>query len=236
MYQIRFPVRYSEVDQKGYLTIVAMINYMQDASSFHSDAIGFGLPYLTKRGQGWFITSWQIRVHSLPKYGEEIVIKTWPERFQGVIAHRDYVIENTNGERLVETKSLWVLMDLKTNHPQRIPREILDAYGSGETLGGEWAKRKILLLEDAYFEKLPNAIEVMPAHLDTNRHMNNAYYIEFARDVLAKDKKVYWIQTEYRRAAMLSDRLFIKKAEKGSQTQVVLSDEQDEIYAIVDFR
>lgn len=235
MYNMNARVRYSEVDQKGNLTIVAMINYLQDCSSFHSDSVGFGLDFLSERGLGWFITNWQIHVHALPRYGDEIVVSTWAQKFQGILAYRNFAIDNAGGERLVESKSLWVLMDLENGHPARIPKEMIRDYGTGEDFPGEWGGRKIPLFDEESFSLQEHSVEVMPVHLDTNRHMNNAYYIEIARDVLPKGKKVFGIQTEYRKAAQLGDVMRIRTATRGDDTQVLLEDGDGGIFAVVEF-
>ena len=235
VYQMKSRVRYSEVDQKGNLTIVAMINYLQDCSSFHSDSIGYGLDYLSERGLGWFITNWQIHVHALPRYGDEIVISTWAQEFKGILAHRNFAIDDADGTRLMESKSLWVLMDLNAGCPARIPKEIIRDYGIGEDLPGQWGGRKVALFDQDSFTTQEHSVEVMPVHLDTNRHMNNAYYIEFARDVLPKDKKVFGIRTEYRKAAQLGDMIRIRIAEQDDVTQVLLEDIDGAIFAIVEF-
>lgn len=235
MYRMNTRVRYSEVDQKGNLTIVAMINYLQDCSSFHSDSIGYGLDYLSERGLGWFITNWQIRVHALPRYGDEIVISTWAQEFKGILAHRNFAIDDAQGKRLMESKSLWVLMDLTEEHPARIPKEMIRDYGTGEDLPGEWGGRKIPLLEQDAFTTQEHSVEVMPVHLDTNRHMNNAYYVEIARDVLPKGKKIFGIQTEYRKAAQLGDEIRILVADQNDTTQVLLEGVDGTIFAIVEF-
>lgn len=235
VYHMKSRVRYSEVDQKGNLTIVAMINYLQDCSSFHSDSIGYGLEYLSGHGLGWFITNWQIHVHTLPQYGEDIVVSTWAEEFKGILATRDYAIENADGQRLVESKSLWVLMDLEHGHPGRAPQDMKEKYGIGEKLPGEWGGRKIPLFDKELFSLQEHSVEVMPVHLDTNRHMNNAYYIEIARDVLPKGKKVFGIQTEYRKAAQLGDEIHIRTAMRGDAAQVLLEDGDGGIFAVVEF-
>lgn len=47
-------VRYSEVDHQGTLTLPALMNYLQDCSTFQSEDIGVGLSVLRERnGRGF---------------------------------------------------------------------------------------------------------------------------------------------------------------------------------------
>ena len=250
-YKHKSRVRYSEVDQKGNLTIVALINYLQDCAAFHSDSAGFGLDYLSARSRGWFITNWQLAIPTLPHYGEDIVISTWAYEMRGMFAKRNFMIENASGEALVLANSLWVFMDLATNRPARIPDEEVFAYQVEAPLDMDWGGRKIRRLAEDTFQPQGDT-HVMPVHLDTNHHMNNAYYIEIARDALAKGKKIFGIRAEYKKPAELGDRICIRRAESEdipdipsdrpcpfaqcrAKSQVLLESEAGESFAVVEF-
>ena len=45
-YEFEGRVRYSEIDHRGTMTLPALINYFQDASTFQSEAIGLGMDRL----------------------------------------------------------------------------------------------------------------------------------------------------------------------------------------------
>ena len=55
-------VRYSEVDHKGTLTLPAMMNYLQDCSTFQSEDIGVGLAALRERHRVWLLSYWQVEI------------------------------------------------------------------------------------------------------------------------------------------------------------------------------
>lgn len=53
MYTFDSRIRYSETDETGALSLLGVINYMQDCSTFQSEDIGLGVEYLEKRrGRG----------------------------------------------------------------------------------------------------------------------------------------------------------------------------------------
>ncbi len=234
MYQMRGRVRYSEIDTKGNLTIAALINYLQDACTFDSEDAGVGLSYLRAHGWGWYITNWQIELHTLPRLGDEIVVSTWVYRFQGMFAYRNFTLTDADGHAHVRANSIWLLMDLENVRPVRIPKELMDAQPSDPPIERDWGGRKIALASGLE-EK--NTLTVAPLHLDTNFHMNNEHYIEIARDVLPKSEKIFEIATEYKKAALLGDVLHIRRAKKDDETwqvQICGEDEAD-IFAVVDF-
>ena len=53
MYTFDSRIRYSETDETGALSLLEVINYMQDCSTFQSEDIGLGVEFWKKRrGRG----------------------------------------------------------------------------------------------------------------------------------------------------------------------------------------
>ena len=259
-HQLHTRIRYSEIDENGNLNIVSLINYLQDCAAFHSDAVGYGLDHLKPQHTGWFITNWQLLILKLPRYGEEITISTWAYSMRGMIAKRNFSIENAAGEPLVLANSFWVFMDLAAAKPVRIPDADILAYQVEEGLDLPWGNRKIAPFPEAAYTSL-GSTQVMPVHLDTNHHMNNAYYIEIARDSLPKGRKIFGIRAEYKKPAALGDRILIRYAEAtpgdghprtdasiaaemarsgfetdcAARTQVLLENDEQALFAAVEF-
>ncbi|MBR4993014.1 MAG: acyl-[Lachnospiraceae bacterium] len=66
-YEFKSRIRYSETDSNGYLSLEALMNYFQDASTFQSEELGVGLEPLYKLGLAWVVASWQIEIERFPK-------------------------------------------------------------------------------------------------------------------------------------------------------------------------
>lgn len=45
-------VRYSEIGEDRHLTLNGIINYFQDCSTFHSESLGVGMDFLSKKKTG----------------------------------------------------------------------------------------------------------------------------------------------------------------------------------------
>ena len=76
MYEMRSRVRYSETDADARLSLVGIMNYMQDCSTQQSEDIGAGLEWLRRERRVWLLSSWQILVLKRPALGEEIRVRT----------------------------------------------------------------------------------------------------------------------------------------------------------------
>ena len=232
IYQFDSRVRYSEVDENRRITLLSILNYFQDCSSFHSEKIGFGIDYLKEKQCAWVLSSWQIVLGELPVFGQEITVQTWPYSFKGFLGERNFCIRDEKGEKLAWANTLWTYVDLKTGHPTRVPKEEQEAYVLHEKLDMDYAPRKILLPEETQPQE---SFTVQKHHLDTNHHVNNCQYVQMAMDYLPEDFCIHQMRAEYKKQALLGDVFYpAVKLEMGKVT-VALSTENGEPYAIVEF-
>ena len=83
MYSFTSRIRFSEVDTHLTLTLGSVIDYFQDCSTFHSEAVGMNIARLSAMKRAWILSSWQIVPVRFPKLGEKVTISTWPYDFHG---------------------------------------------------------------------------------------------------------------------------------------------------------
>lgn len=232
MYTFNSRIRYSETDETGRLSILGIINYMQDTSTFQSEDRRVGVSYMEANHKAWLLSSWQIIIERRPMLGENVSISTWPTSRKGIYGLRDFQIKDSRGESLVRANSVWFLYDTENNVPLRVQDEDLAPYGEeGEQQKLPPAPRKILIPEE--FEE-GEAILVTRHHLDTNHHVNNAVYVDMAREAIPSGLEICEIRAEYKKAALLGDRMIprVTKNEDNAWT-VVLTDPAGEVKAVV---
>ncbi len=232
MYSFESRVRYSEVDVNQELTLTGIINYLQDCSTFQSEDLNLGLDYLERCSRAWWLSSWQIVIERRPRFGEEIVISTWPYDFKGMYGYRNFTIQDREGNYLVKANSIWFFFDTAAGRPVKVQEHDIRGYGTGEEkrLDMEYAPRRIAL-PDAYEAGAPIAVAVH--HIDTNHHVNNAMYVEIAREALTEDVKIRELRAEYKKAAVLGDTIYPRISRQGSEYTVALCDEEGTPYAVI---
>ena len=126
MYSFQDKVRYSEVDRHGKLSIPAVVNYLQDCSTFQSEALGVGIEHLKKVHRAWLLTSWQIDLLEDMHIGEDIKVGTWSYSAKGVYGYRNFVIRTLEDRPLVNADSLWVFVDTESGKPVKVTPEDID--------------------------------------------------------------------------------------------------------------
>ena len=236
MYSFDGRVRYSECDSEGRLTIPAMVNYLQDCSTFHSDSVGLGMKYLNEQHQGWILATWVIEINRLPEYAEHITISTWCTGMGRFDAKRNFTITDDSGEACVRADSEWYLYDLAAGTVIHIP-EVERIYVEGEKrLDMPPMRRKIPLEGEV---QLASPVNVGPQHLDTNKHVNNAQYVLFAADALGElglAAPTDILSVQYRNMARVGDTIVPEvHGSEGGHT-VALTDGDKTTYAVVRFQ
>ncbi len=232
MYTFNSRIRYSETDERGALSLLGVVNYMQDCSTFQSEDARVGLNYLGENKKAWLLASWQLCIQRYPKLGEHIAVSTWPNRVKGIYGYRNFQIKDEAENSLVKAASVWFLYDTEKEVPVRVMPEDIAPYGREEPpLLMPPAPRRVLI-PDTYMTGSP--ILVAGHHIDTNHHVNNAMYVEMAREALPGELLVEELQIDYKKAARLGDVLIprITGNEDGSWT-VILAGESGEACAAV---
>ncbi len=232
MYKFESRVRYSETDEYGRLTLTGIMNYLQDCSTFQSEDNGLGISFLTDRHKAWWLSSWQIVADRYPLLGEEIVISTWPYDFKGFYGYRNFTICDKTGEYLVRANSVWFLFDTEKGRPVKIEPDDIRGYGVGreKALDMDYAPRKIEIPEEYI---LTEPVVIGKHHIDTNHHVNNAKYVEIAREVLPDEMEVAELRVEYKKAAVFGDAVHPRVSRTEEGYTVSLCDEQGTAYAVI---
>ena len=233
MYSWNTKVRYSECGSKGTLTLSKMIDYFQDSSSSHSESIGAGMKYLEEVHGAWVLNSWQIEVNRYPDIMEEIEIQTWPSGFKGVFGPRSFCMKSKEGEVLAIAKTLWVYMDTETGRPAKPSEELIQKYTVEPAIEMEEVSRKISVPDEL---EAVDWITVRKYHIDTNQHVNNSQYVQMALETFPQEFSAKKLRVEYKKSAVFGDRIYVKKAVEEERTVIALCNEQDEVFAVVEFR
>ncbi|MBR6771161.1 MAG: acyl-[Lachnospiraceae bacterium] len=232
MYEIAGRIRYSEVDDGGKLTLGALLDYFQDCSTFHGEDVGMGVAYMAGRQQAWVLSAWQIVVERYPELGEKVQIKTAPYDFKGFFGYRNFLMVSDEGERLACANTLWMLLDTQKVCPVRIPEEIVAAYVVEKPLPMDYAPRRIEIPPKE--GRQLGSIEIKRHHLDMNHHVNNGQYIKIAMEYLQGRSEIRQMRAEYKKQAVLGNRIEVMQYEVTGGDVLVLQDRDGQAYCIVE--
>lgn len=205
IYSFDSRIRFSEVDENGYLKFDNVINYLQDCSTFQSEDLGIGVEHLRRKNLVWVVSFWQVDIIKYPKMGDNVKIGTFAYDYKSFIGYRNFFLQDEKGEYLVKANSIWALLNTETGRPEKADPDDMALYGKEERLDMEYKPRKIVVPEN--MQEL-EPIEVKPYHLDVNHHVNNGQYISIAFSCLPEKKMPKSIRVEYRNQARLGDVIY----------------------------
>lgn len=232
MYSFKSKIRYSEVDANCKLTWLALIDYFQDCSVFHSQSKNVGVEYLAKNNLAWVLSFWKIRCENMPKLADMVEIQTWPYDMKGFYGWRNFRMVDENADRLAYANSIWALIDTKEGHPTKITQPLIDAYPVEKETDMEYAGRKIKLPKEYSSEEH----FIVPAYfIDSNLHMNNSKYVSTALCFVPDDFEIKELRAEYKRSAMLGDEIVPRVTRESDSITVVLTAIDGSEYAAVQF-
>lgn len=191
MFVYKHRVSYSEVDPHGRSTLVSLMNYLQDCSTFESDALGFAVCDLDPTQATWILGGWHLAVHDRPHFGDSIQVRTWAHDLKRTRVSRNFVIEPLDARSAwLEADSLWFMYNPQTKHIERLPQSVQSYPQDAAPLDLPGVSRSLSLPEDLTLNATRSSV-VGLQQLDANRHVNNAQYVAYAEDALAQHDIVF---------------------------------------------
>ena len=232
MYSFKSRVRYSECDEKSDMTLAALVNYLQDCSTFHSESLNLGMKYWEEKKVAWILSYWHIVIERFPKLGEEICISTWAYEFTRYWAYRNFIIKDKDDKVIAYANSLWVYVDAEKGKLKKVDEEQKLLYSTEPAYPMESVSRKVEIPCELEAKEV---VKVQRLYIDSNQHVNNEKYIQMAMEYLPYNAKVSSVRVEYKNAAVLGDIIYPYVGMKDNKITVLLGNEAKKPFAIVEF-
>jgi acyl-ACP thioesterase len=185
IYSFESAVGFPNVDPSDALTIGKTFDLFQDAAINHAEILGVGREAMEKSGTVWILSRLSVFMERRPRYGEKLIVRSWPRGANKLFAIRDYDI---NGNA-VRGRSAWLVVDLEKHRPLR-PQAAMDNLPPNEDLNAlpginadsndpppslairEFTKDASFLRKACYSD------------IDFNGHVNNTRYIQWIQDIV----------------------------------------------------
>lgn len=240
MYEYDVRIGFSQCDVDTTLNITALIDLLQDCSTFQSEDLGVGFDYLKKDNLVWVINYWDLQIKRLPKLCETVTVGTAPYDFKGFLGFRNFWLKDKEGNYLVKANSVWSLIDIKETKLMKASDELKAAYALSDKLDMEYNSRKVLIPNgEDVFEKAVDEITIQIHHLDSNRHVNNGQYVKLALSAIGSLDEgepggVKSLRIDYRKQAILGDVIYPVVYKSGNKRVAALNDAEGKPYSVLE--
>lgn len=173
-YKGSYTIRASETGPTGKARVDSIANYLQELAGNHASVLNFDVTDLQKKEMTWVLHQLHLKMERMPDWRESIEIVTWPSSGDRLRAYRDFRITDSDNNEIGVALSYWVIMDMKTRRPIRIPQEIIEMrLPEGNHVlplnGG-------VSIQEIQTEAV--SFSVRRTDTDINRHANNVAYID----------------------------------------------------------
>ena len=153
----------------------------QDVASRHAMFLGIDdFSLLEKDNALWVVSKTKVKVNKLPRWNDEISIRTWPMGAEGVRCNRCYQIIK-DGEVFINGITEWVIIDAETRHLRKV--ESTSYPNDIEWITEKSIDEKFRRFKDDFTENdFINKRIVRSGDIDVTHHTNNVTYITMLLD------------------------------------------------------
>ena len=183
IFTYNYIIKYSDIGKDNKITLKAFVDMLQESAILHSENAGYGVNNIKQTHLAWLLLNWKVQILSYPRLNDSITVKTWPRSFDKLYSYRDFEVYDENNNLLAIASSKWFPIDTETKRIRKITSEIAEAYGEQVTKSvfENPFKGKMVIPEEL---KLNFNYTVQRRDIDTNGHVNNLHYIDYALETL----------------------------------------------------
>ncbi|MGK7370702.1 MAG: acyl-[acyl-carrier-protein] thioesterase [Candidatus Halalkalibacterium sp. M3_1C_030] len=193
-YQESYTIRSSEVSTNGKAKLQSICDLLQETAGNHALKLNFDISQLKDKNLTWMLHRLHVRMDKFPEWRDEITVQTWPSSGDTLRAFRDFIILDSEGNKIGKCLSYWLMINIETRKPVRMPDEVLQMAPSDTEHVLEVKKNRIDFDQEVSGSK---AFRVRRSDLDMNKHVNNVKYIEWALEALPSVTEISEMNIEF---------------------------------------
>jgi len=173
-----FEIKSYNVDFQQNLKPSVLMQFFEEVASSHAASLGGGYEALIVRDLFWALARLKVEITRMPRWGETILIETWPCGNEGLLFRRDFIVYDKDQQVVIRGVSGWLLVAASTLRPQRPSQLGIDLpINKGKKALDYFPERITTRTEQVAFCKT-----VAYNEIDQNLHVNNTRYLDWATD------------------------------------------------------
>lgn len=205
IFEHAFDVRYHELGPDGNLRPMALLNWLQDTAGMHTRRLGISVADLRKNGLTWVISRIHLEIGRFPRAQAVVTVRTWPSIREGLFTCREFELCDESGSCLARATSSWAVLNTASRRPVRI---------AGNVPSYPLHPRRVLEDDFASLPAYPErsdcelTFRVMRSDLDSNRHVNNVFYANWALEAVPEQIAAHGLcslEVSFRAEALYGD-------------------------------
>ena len=237
IFKEKFKMGLKDIDKNNLLKNRAILEYLENIGSYHSDVAGYGAEYTGKTGIAWVLLGWKLKVLKRPQYGQELEIHTWAKLGSKVATFRDFEIYDNNQNLCAIATSKWTMVDIRKGKITKIDDEVINAYKVESKNVFQKLELEKLKIPSNFDYKTEYTVK--RKDIDINGHIHNLYYLDLAYEALPEEiyeKRPFDnVNIQYKKEIKLGEKVICKYAKVENKYNVtIFSEDEKNVHAIVE--
>ncbi len=122
--EIHYDVRGYDCGYGGSLKPFAIANFFQETAGAHAATLGIGMEDMWARGLTWMLSRIDIRIESMPRQGQRVIVRTWPSGTKRLFAQRCLELVSESGKKYAGAVYEYIIVEMATRRVLRPERNL----------------------------------------------------------------------------------------------------------------
>ena len=207
----KFTIHVYDVDCFGRAKPFNLFSFLLNCAWRHVSFSDYSFENLDKINQFWVLSKILIVFNKYPMWNDEIIIETYGNGTDRFYAFRDFNIYSSDGTKIIQAASSWLLLDKTSYRPQRMDK-LSETFPM--EIGIKTLDIELLKLQEPLKQDLTSEFMVHFSDIDVNRHVNSSRYMQWLYDSypanVLEEKIIESFEINYFAEAKLGDLITIK--------------------------
>jgi acyl-ACP thioesterase len=232
IYSQTWEINFMQCTPNGNLRYTDLCNMLQLTAAAHSESGGFSFVDMQQYNQAWVLSRMRLEITKLPKWKDQITIKTWINSLENSRSVRAMEV-SVNGEKCIGVETFWAVFNTKTRRPEGmvLAHDHCEKYPENRATSQPFSKIEIDESKELLFER-----KVVLSDLDIVNHVNNVKYLEWCLDVvdetIMSHKSIASLDMNFLKELSWGEVVEIHESNAESQTIFSITKESKSVFAL----
>ncbi len=232
IYSQDWEINFMQCTPNGNLRYTDLCNMLQLTAAAHSESGGFSFIDMQEYNQAWVLSRMRLEITKLPKWKDQITIKTWINSLENSRSVRAMEV-SVNGEKCIGVETFWAVFNTKTRRPEGmvLAHGHCEKYPENRATTQPFSKIEIDASKQLLFER-----KVVLSDLDIVNHVNNVKYLEWCLDVVEETimsrKSIASLDMNFLKELSLGEVVEIHESNTEGQTIFSITKDSKSVFAL----
>lgn len=183
VHEKEWEINFLQCAPNGALNYTDLCNLLQLTAAEHADFGGISFTDMQKFNQAWVLSRMRIEIEELPKWRDNVIIKTWIVSLDNSRSTRVLEVYK-NDIKIISCETFWAVINTEKRRPEplALPHQHFEKYPERYTTLER--VKKIHVPKDS---TIAGNHVVVFSDLDVVNHVNNVKYLEWCLDLIAPE-------------------------------------------------